>query len=269
MSKLLIRYSTFLLFLLLESACFYLVINYNPGPRSVFFSSTNRFSAELLQRRDKVKAYMGLSERMEQLQAEKAQLKAELASLKAQYSESVPVRDTSPDFRLIPARIFNKSTLGNNNWMTLDKGSEDGVVAGMGVINDNGVVGIVRSVSENYSLVMSVLHRDMRISGAIRNKGNHGLLLWRSSDPRMLDLDYIPRHVELQVGDTVVTSGYSNIFPKEIIIGTITSSRVPQGQSFHEVKVKLAYDFFDVDYVYIVDNPAREELTRLEASIPE
>lgn len=267
MSQLLIRYGTLLLFLLLESACFYMVIRYNSDQRSIFTSSAKRFSTGIQERYYNVSSYIGLREKMDHMQTEKAALKAELETLRVQYADVSGSQDTSFAVRMIPARAFNKSTLGNYNWITLDKGEKDGVKPGMGVINDDGIVGIVRGVSEHYALVMSVLHRDMRISGAVLHKGSHGLLVWRSSDPRVLDLDYIPKHVVLEPGDTIVSSGYSNIFPEGIRIGTIISSEVPQGQNFYEVKVKLDYDFFKVDDVYVVDNPAREEISRLEASI--
>lgn len=267
MSQLLIRYGTLLLFLLLESACFYMVIRYNSDQRAIFTSTAKRFSIGIQKRYDNVSSYLGLREQMEQLHSKNAALRAELETLRMQYAEVSASKDTAFAVRMIPARAFNKSALGNYNWITLDKGEKDGVKPGMGVINGDGIVGIVRGVSENYALVMSVLHRDTRISGAVLHKGNHGLLVWRSSDPRIFDLDYIPKHVVLEPGDTIVSSGYSNIFPEGIRIGTIISSKVPQGQNFYEVKVELDHDFFNVDYVYVVDNPAREEVTRLEASV--
>ncbi len=261
------RYGTFLLFLLLEAACFILIVKYNGEQKEIFISSSNRISAGILQRYDKFTSYLNLDDRMRKMQEENARLVAELESLKSFYANQESFPDSIGQFQTIPAKVFNKSTFGNNNWFTLDRGSNHGVREGMGVINDKGVVGIVRKTSENFSLVMSVLHRDMRISGAIKNKSSHGLLRWKDSDPRILDLEFIPRHVALELGDTIQTSGFSNIFPQDIMIGTVLYREVPQGQNFYQVKVELAYDFFDVDYVYIIDNLTGAEVVRLEESI--
>lgn len=265
--QLLTRYGTFLLFLLLETVSFYLVVNYNRDQGAIFLSSANRISGGLNQRYDKMLSYFDLDDKIRQVQAENARLISELETLRSFHADLSEIPDTTLTFKTIPAKVFNKSTFGNNNWLTLDVGSKEGVKPGMGVINDKGVVGIVRSVSENFSLVMAVLHRDMRISGAVHNKSSHGLLMWKDTDPRILDLAYVPRHVELEQGDTIVTSGFSNIFPKDILVGTILSRQVPQGQNFYEVKVELAYDFFDLDYVYVIENLTRDEVVQLEESI--
>lgn len=265
--QLLTRYGTFLLFLLLETVSFYLVVNYNENQEAIFLSSANRLSGGLNERYDKMLSYFDLDEKIRRIQAENAQLISELETLRSLYSDLSEIPDTALMYNTIPAKVFNKSTFGNNNWLTLDVGSKSGVKPGMGVINDKGVVGIVRSVSEKFSLVMAVLHRDMRISGAIYNKSSHGLLMWKDTDPRILDLAYVPRHIQLEPGDTIVTSGFSNIFPKDILVGTILSRQVPQGQNFYEIKVELAYDFFDLDYVYVVESLTRGEVIQLEESI--
>jgi rod shape-determining protein MreC len=160
--------------------------------------------------------------------------------------------------------VVNNSTNRRNNFITLDKGSKQGVQINMAVITSTGVVGQVKDVSENFCTVMSMLHSRTTISSKLKKDGSYGPLTWDGKDYSNATLSDIPTHVRLTKGDTIVTSAYSLTFPENIMIGTVESYERESGKYFYTVKVKLSTDFKKLTYVYIVNNMFKEEQEALE-----
>jgi len=149
------------------------------------------------------------------------------------------------------ARIINNSINRQNNYITLNAGSAEGISREMGVITKNGVVGVTAAVTRNFSTVISLLNTNLKVSAKHRRSGTFGSLYWDGIDYRRVILSEIPQHVRLTQGDTIVTSGYSSIFPPDIPIGIVDEFEL-KGGSFYEIKVKLLADFKQLDNVYIV-----------------
>lgn len=151
-----------------------------------------------------------------------------------------------------------------NNYLTIAAGTADGVKPGMGVVSPQGVVGRIKTVSEHYATVTSLLHSQMLISAKIRTSDTFGTIKWTGGNYRTVLLDYIPLHIKPVKGDTIVTSGYNTVFPEGIMVGTISSIEQEPDKSFYTIKVKLAVDFAQLSYVYVVENTKEEEREALE-----
>lgn len=173
------------------------------------------------------------------------------------------VEDTSGLFRYIPARVIDNSINNRHNFITLDAGANEGVYTGMGVICKNGVVGIVSATTKHFASVISLLNTDVRVSAMHKRSGTFGAVSWDGMNYRRVVLDEIPLHVNVAVGDTIVTSGFSAIFPKDIPIGRVVDFHIKDG-SFLQITVELFADFKTLDYVYLVDSKAKNEVDRLQ-----
>lgn len=170
------------------------------------------------------------------------------------------------DYSVVFAEVINNSVTKTNNYITLDKGSEDGITEEMGVINQDGIVGIVNQVSKHYSVVISLLNNKLRISCKVKGDDAIGSLTWRGESPDYATLEELPRHATFQVGDTIVTSGYSAIFPEGIQIGTI--AEIKSGiKDLNTVKVKLTTDFYRLRNVQVIGNLNIEEQHTLEQRV--
>jgi len=135
----------------------------------------------------------------------------------------------------------------------------------MGVISSKGVVGIIKNVSDHFSSVMSVLHEKNKLSAKIKKSGYYGSLVWEGNNYREAELKDIPNHVKLAIGDTIVTSGYSSIFPENILIGTVKEFDLPKGNNFYNIKIEFTEDYKNLSHVYIVRSLLKEEKEKLEA----
>jgi rod shape-determining protein MreC len=167
-------------------------------------------------------------------------------------------------YRFFSAMVINNSVNKQYNYITLNKGRKHGIKPDQGILNSDGVVGVITNVSESYSMGFSVLNKRWGVSAKLKKSGIFGPISWDGDNYRYANLNGIPFHVELAVGDTVVTSSYSSVFPEGILIGTVDSFEQPQGENYYIIKVKLAVDFKAVSYVEIVDNLKKEEIKELE-----
>ena len=266
---LLARYGNFMLFIILEVLCFYLIINYNQSQKEIFLNSSNLFSGYVLDKKENVRSYVGLKTVNEDLHQENARLLQKSFIARPAITDTSFVQDTTVKFRVIPATIINNSVRQRNNSITLDKGSNHGLQKGMGVISSDGIVGIIRNVSPKYAQVLSVLNSQSRISAKIQGRNYHGNLVWKGWRPTELTLEAVPKHAEVANGDTIITSGYSSVFPPNIMIGTVKEFSVPQGNSNYVIDVSLSNDISKITYVYIIENMDKEEIKRLENDIDE
>ena len=163
------------------------------------------------------------------------------------------------------AHIIYRTTNQAFNYLIVDKGSKDGIKKDMAVTSPSGVVGVISDVSENFSSVLPILHPDARISAVVSSNNQVGTVVWEGSDPRVASLENIPQHLEINIGDSVLTSGYSNIFPKGLLIGTVKEVSVGNNASFLNIKVKLAADFNKLNLIYLIENQYKSEIDSLKA----
>ncbi len=168
------------------------------------------------------------------------------------------------NYRYISAHVVNNSVNKTLNYITLNKGRKDGVKPDMGIVSPQGIVGVVVTVQENFAMGFSVLNRRWGASAKLKKSGYFGPIEWSGGDYQIAKLLEIPFHVELAVGDTIVTSSYSAVFPEGIMIGTIHSFERPDGESFYQIEIKLATDFKSISYVEVVDNLDKAELSELD-----
>ena len=264
------RYSFFFLFLLFELVCFYLLFRYNHFQQSSFLNSTNAISASIYDSYSKLTDYLNLTEVNRELAAENERLRErQLLSYQKLFGPNYLVHDTiyQQKYMYTKARVINNSTNKQNNYLTLNIGRSNGVENGMGVLGPNGVVGVILQSSAHYSTVLSVLHRDARVGSKLKDSEYFGSLQWYGSSPEKGILTDIPNHVAISIGDTVVSSGYSAIFPADIPMAVIDEFEKPAGENFYTIKVSFTTDFRNLGYVYVVKNIHREEIIDLEKAI--
>lgn len=266
-----IRYRNFLTFFVLEVVSFVFIYQYNREQRQILLNSTSIYAGAIFDVYSGALDYLDLKEENKALKEENRMLLQYLQYLKGKEVEQDSVRlvldsvDTSYEF--ISADVIKNSIISLDNMITLDKGKKDGVEKHMGVIGLDGLVGIIVDVSDHYSVAMSILHRQTRISARLKSTPYFGSLVWKNQlDPRKMDLDDIPKHANVALGDTVETSGYSFIFPPGITIGTIARDSLPEGNNFYTIKVSLINDLSKTENVYIVKNKDRQELLNLEGN---
>ncbi|MEP7171609.1 MAG: rod shape-determining protein MreC [Bacteroidota bacterium] len=256
-----------IIFLLLEISCFALIIQNNKFQNAAAFNSSNTLVGSVMEVVNYVNEYINLKATNKNLAQENARLRSLLPDA---YYESGILKNTVNDslkhqqYSFIVAKVINNSMMRRNNYLTLDKGELQGVRAEMGVVTSQGVVGIVKNVSEHYCTVMSMLHKDMRISAKFKNNNYFGSLAWEGTDPTTSVLKDIAKHVVFKTGDTVVTTSYSSVFPENILIGTVSGSEINPGENFYNIKIKLSTNFSNLTYVYIVDNVLKSEKRKLE-----
>lgn len=213
--------------------------------------------------------YMNLKTTNHDLAYENAQLMNSLpGGLYDKAVQAIVVKDTLliQQYSYIPAKVINNSTTRRNNYLTLNRGTTHGIQREMGVITGSGVVGIVKDVSEHYCTVMSLLHKNTRISAKFKHNNYFGSLVWDGTDAGVADLKDIARHVQLKKDDTIVTTNYSALFPENILVGTVLSFESKAGDNFYNIKVKLSANFSNITYVYIVNNILKKEQLELEAA---
>lgn len=263
----------FFLFLILEVISFYFLVSKNYYQKASFVNSSNAATGSMLEAYSGFTDYLKLKNTNLLLAQENADLKKYTRNSYAIYvdktflkSSVVKLNDTvyRQQYEYFPAKVVNNSVSNQKNYLTLNVGRKQGAERDMAVISSNGIVGIINDVSDNYCSVMSVLHRDLRVSSKIKKDGSFGPLNWNGDSYREALLTDIPTHVKLKPGDTVVTSAYSTVFPEDIMVGTVVSFERKATEYFYTVKVKLSTDFKKLDYVYVVKNFFREEQIELE-----
>ncbi len=264
------KYNHCFLFLILEVLCFVLLFQYNSYQGSVWFSSANVVTGKLYEWNSSVEAFFSLTKVNQQLSLRNVYLEGQVRQL----SDSL-VKQTQDkgllqrgqfallrDYKLVPAKVVSNSIDKPDNLITIDKGAADGVKRDMGVISGTGVVGIVYLVSDHYSVVIPVLNSRSNISCTIQGRGYFGYLHWTGGPSHLAYLDDVPRHAHFKLGDNVVTSGYSAVFPPGVMVGKILHVfNSPNGLSYR-VQLKLATDFGTLRDVCVVDNNLMKE--RLE-----
>ena len=254
--KILLRYSNFLVFIALEVAAFLLVSYNNAYPRSSLLSTANDFVAWQNEVVSEVRGYFSLRSQNEQLAIENADLRNQIGSM-----ESGEVDTT---FHYQPAKVVQMTTDRLHNYLTINLGSKDGIQRGQGVRNEEGVVGIVRTVGRNYSVVLPIINTHTNLSCRFSKNDYIGTLQWDGKDSRFAQLADVAAHMVVNVGDTIVTSGLSPVFPEGIPVGIVENSVLKEGDSYHTIRVRLHTNFKRLRYIEVVQNADIEELEELQ-----
>ncbi|RPA66932.1 rod shape-determining protein MreC [Cyclobacteriaceae bacterium YHN15] len=262
------RIRVFLIFVFLETIAVYLIVSNNSQQGSVFFNSSNRLSGNILNTQNNIIEYFSLSSVNKSLVEKNAELLSELENYRQRNESNFIEIDSSfvTGFQFKGAKVINNSINLSQNFITLNKGSKDGIKEGMGVFNEEGVVGRIKGVTANYSSVISLLHIELLVSSKIVSNEVFGSTKWDGRDPKFAKLLYVPRHVVVKEGDQVVTSGYNAIFPEGIPIGTIVEVKPGLETNYLDITIELATDFTRLSYVYLVENEQTEEINLLNQS---
>ena len=262
------RFRAFALFLALELLCAWLIIQNNRYQSAAFFNSANYVAASLIKTANEAESYLFLKEDNASLAAENARLRQQLQEMEQRiaipYNRASVARQVSRQYSYEASRVINNSTNRFKNFLTLDKGRKEGIVPGMGVIGTNGVVGKIKSVSDHYSVAISLLHTNFYVSTMIQGANAFGSIHWDGNNPMQANLEFIARHHNIDVGDTVLTSSYNAVFPYGIPVGVIAEVNLPENATYYDIKVDLATDFTSLPYVYIIKNELLNEKDSLE-----
>ncbi len=277
------RYRASILFVLLEVLSAYFIVNNNAYHQAAVLNSSNRLVASVINTTSSMTDYFYLSEVNKRLAEENARLRETMQNGEAPAGsplreDSLAVEALAADsvklltgiktrqdslrmkqYLFIPARVVGNSVYHAKNYVTIDKGKADGIEKDMGVISPDGVVGKVKDVSEHYAVITSLLHTDMLVSALVKRSNTLGSIQWSGRNPTVADLDNIPIHINIIAGDTIVTSGYSGIYPPGTLIGTVGEIRPEEDAAFYDIHVDLSTRFQQLSYVYVVKNKLRYE----------
>lgn len=270
------RIRHFFMFLFLQIACFYLISKNSVYWDVTFFNSTNAAVAKSMKTSQEVREFMNLGKVNDQLALENKKLREELTKSR----ELVALKEVGykPDsimagrFNFLVAKVISSTENLADNYITLDKGSDDGIVPGMGVICPQGVVGQVMSCNEKYSRVSSILHSKLSVSSEILNanlrkegKTALGIGKWEGANSKIIKLNTVDRFKPISKGDSVVTSMQNSIFPPKIMVGRISKISAIPSEAFFDINVRLSTDFSSLVYVYVVNNKLINKQSQVEA----
>ena len=268
--ELILKYRSFLVFLLLEIFCFILIVKNNSYQRAAYVGTASKVVGNIVETKTNIINYFRIKETNNKLVKENARLKNHLYSLNYLIDQEKIQKNNSPflkQFDFEVAKVVNKTLYRFNNYITINKGNKNGIKKEMGVISAYGIVGKVRSVSDHYASVVSILHAGSLVSSQHKPSGTMGTVKWNGTDPSTIELLYIPMHVSINQGDSIVTSGYNAIFPPDTPIGLVKEVRKPKGVNFQHISVSLLNDFHTLTHVYVIKNTLVKEKDSLEGAI--
>ena len=267
-----VRHSGWAVFLLFATLSCVMLFRGNPYQQHVYMTSAGAVASAVYRTSNSVTGYFHLRGINEDLQQRTAQLEMELIDLRRQlraagekiYGDSVPVDSALRQYRFIMAHVINNSIARSNNFITIDRGESDGVRPEMGVVDQNGVVGIVNVTGPHTARLISVLNSDLRLSCKVKGSDAFGSLVWDGKSPRRALLEEMPRHVEFALGDTVITSGYSVVCPEGIPVGRVVGHKRDDDDNFYSLSVELFTDFATLSTVRVIENFSKDEIESVE-----
>lgn len=254
-----VRNRFFLVFVLLEVLSVWLIVRNNTYWGATYFNTSNYYVAKTLAFSNSVRDYTKLNEINADLANENAHLHALVAKLSQTNPGQLPVGYV-PDsafasrFTYTVAKVVDNETNKANNVITIDKGTAHGIKPGMGVISATGVVGKVRFCSEHYSVITSILHSNFMVSSKLVRSKEIGYAKWDGKDPNLIDMIDVSKYTKVYKGDSAVTSDQNSVFPPNIMVGKVEHVAVNPNQTFYNITLRLATDFRNLSYVYVVQN---------------
>lgn len=267
------RYFNFLFFLVLQIIALSFLFRYNKFHEAAFMGVANELTGRVSSKYSNVEYYFHLKKTNESLARQNEQL---LNQLKSNFQGPDSLTKVVVDTTIIDtvatvrkylwrgARVVNNSVSLQNNYLTIHRGERQGVKKDMGVISPQGIVGMVVNTSENFAVVMTMLNRQSSVSAKLSKTGEIGKVQWDGKSPDYVTMINIPKSVPVAKGDSVVTSGYSLSFPPNIMIGVVTDILDNKSSNFYTLLIKPSTNFYNVEYVTVVDNLQKDEQKRLE-----
>lgn len=258
-----LRYKNFLLYAFLLGISLAFTIRSQSYHRSKFFDSANWLTGNIYRTTSDITTYFDLGKENKKLVEENKRLRSILFNREKE--PPPPLDSTFIAYKVFSGQVIKNSYSLPRNYITIDKGSADGLETDMGVITAEGVLGIVENTSKNFATVQSILNINSRINAKLKNTNNYGSLVWDGMDYRTVQLKDIERMVTIRIGDTIVTGASSSIFPENIPIGTIKSFDLNNSQSSYSIDIRLFSDMTTVKNIYIIENTQRREIIELES----
>ena len=267
------RYFNFLFFLLLQGFSIYLIVHYSRYHNAVFSNTANQLTGKVNEQYSKVEYYFRLKKTNDSLVKANEKLYNKLkADFEFPDTTSKTVLDTiridsieqHRKYNFFSAKVVYNSVAAQNNFIVLGRGSAQQLKEGMGVVDpNNGVIGIITEVSKDYAVVMSLLHKDSRISGKLLKGGETGTLNWDGKTPNIISLTGIPKSAKVIIGDTIISSGFSTSFPKGMMIGIVKEVTPEKSTSNFLIKFRSAANFYNLEYAFAIDNKQTEDINNL------
>jgi rod shape-determining protein MreC len=261
------KFRYFLLFLVLEIIALTLVIQNHSYQQSKFINSANFISGGIYNKVSSITDFINLKSENQRLSEENNKLRNWIEKNKpeaiAKIVSQIDTSNSSQKYQYISAKIINNNYTKRNNFLTLNKGTKQNLKIDLGVVNSKGVIGVIKSVSENYATVLSILNSNSKINVKLKNGNQFGTLFWNGKDYNIAQISDIPRQTIIKKGDTIVTGGKSAIFPEGIYVGVIKDFKFENNQ-FKEINVSLFNDMSALSYVEIIMNYQKKEQKKLE-----
>ncbi|MDR0573762.1 MAG: rod shape-determining protein MreC [Tannerella sp.] len=266
------------IFVLCEIFSFVLIYRNNAYQRNMMLSSANVITSGISSVSSTAFSYFDLQKVNQELLERSSLLEMEVLKLREQldgmtvdsisFKKDIIFADSlfsgNYTYKYITARVVNNSVVYMNNYITIDKGAKDGIRPDMGVVSPQGVAGIVATVNDRYSVVISLLNVKFKVNCKVRHTNYFGALSWKGDAMKYAYLEQLPTHATFQTGDTIVTSGYSAVFPPGIMVGVVESYSKQNDDNFYSLKVRLATDFHSLNVLFVIDNAAQTEQREVE-----
>ena len=258
------RHFNILFFLCLQGISIFYIVQYSQFHHAAFGNVSNQITGKINSKYTNIEQYFYLKRTNDSLLKANEALYNKLKSnyylpdsVSKSFIDSIKVDSILQfrKFKYIGARVVYNSISSISNYIVLEKGSNDSIKIGMGVVDpNNGVVGIVTDVNPNYAVVMSLLHKDSHISGKLLKTGETGTLNWDGAMPNIIGLDGIPKSAKLAKGDTIISSGFSTAFPRGLQIGSVEEIFKEKSTNNFKVKFRTAANFHNLQLVYVIEN---------------
>lgn len=273
--KFLVKYSSWFLCALYLLISAVLLLTGNPYQHHVYLTSANTVSSGLYRTTNGVTSYFSLREINDDLQRRNSDLELEVYRLKdvikgyrqQVYADTMTVDSALTRYHFIIADVINNSINHAHNYITIEKGRLDGIEPEMGVMDQNGIVGIVNVVGDHTARLISVLNPYLRLSCKVKGQAQVGSLVWDGRNPGEAILEELPKHSKFVKGDTIVTSGYSSVFPEGVPVGTILSGTRDREDNFYTLRVKLFTDFSTLSTVRVIRDKMKDEIANVEKEL--
>lgn len=259
-----LRNKATLLFLLLFGLSLIFTIQSHSFQRSQFIHSANFLSGGIYNTTNNISKYFDLIEENNKLQEENSNLRS-LVFNSSSIADSIYIDSISYNkkYRITPAILINNSYTKANNTLLINKGTKDNIEPDLGVISSKGIVGITRNMNSKYATVISILNTTISINAKLKQSNHSGSINWDTKDPRFVQLTEMPKNAPLKKGDTILTSGKSSIFPKNIPVGSVVDFKLDTAENFYIVTIQLFNDMTSLDHVYVIKNQDKKLINQL------
>lgn len=272
----LIRFRAWIVFIIYVVISCALLFRNNPYQRHVYLTSASAVSATVYEGANTITGYFHLRSINEDLQRRNAQLESEVLALRSRLSDisldrlsdSLKADPLQHKFDFILAPVINNSVSHPDNFITIGRGEADGILPEMGVVDQNGVVGLVNVTGKHYARVLSLLNSDFRLSCKVKGNDVIGSLVWDGKSPTEALVEELPKHTVFQPGDTIVTSGFSTLFPEGIPVGIVKGTEHNSDDNFITLRIRLLSDFSTLSTVMVIVSHDREEIDMVENRRP-